>query len=494
MRIESPSPSIEADSLQEIRFDLDLPLARFVPRRYRPHLSAWPGHACFANDLICAVRPELLVELGTHWGDSYFSFCQSIAQNGISCVCYAVDHWAGEPHAGEYGDAVFRDVQKHNDTFYKDFSYLLRKTFDEALPQFADESIDLLHIDGLHTYEAAKKDVSAWLPKVRPGGILLLHDVVGRQEDFGVWNVWDELKAEYAETFTFYHWWGLGVLRKPGNKGRHPKFLDVLFAEDQEVQERVREHYKLYASYVDNILLGGSTSPRLASREAADALPRVQVFSGDSEGYSELSSIRQEIAFGKWSRLSFELPGGIGSRPLRIDPTDRRCVVTMGEISVFLASSGQTLWSGKDPASLRSLALAGTARLLPDQSACQFLAHGEDPQLFLPMLHAKGPVRVELSVRLDRLWDVAEQIFQKLGEDRRWLASQVQSVEAQLKSFERITEDARSDAGRLALQVEALEHQRDGLQADINAVLNSRGWRFAEVLRRPLRILRRALH
>ena len=138
---------------------LDIPVKDFVPRRYRPgNLGTWSGHLAFANDLISAVRPSLIVELGTHHGESYFTFCQSVAENDLNCLCYAVDTWRGEAHAGYYGEDVMNDVSKHNETYYKSFSYLLRTNFDEALSKFTNETIDLLHLDGLHTYEAVRHE------------------------------------------------------------------------------------------------------------------------------------------------------------------------------------------------------------------------------------------------------------------------------------------------------------------------------------------------
>jgi GT2 family glycosyltransferase len=173
--------------------------------------SAWFGHVPFAHWLVRALRPRLLVELGTHWGISYAAFCQAVEAEGLGTRCYAVDTWQGDDHAGHYPEAVFTDFAAYHDARFAGFSQLLRCTFDAASERFADQSIDLLHIDGLHTYDAVKNDFERWCGKMSTRGVVLFHDTAERAGDFGVWRLWDEVSARWP-SFSFAHAHGLGVL------------------------------------------------------------------------------------------------------------------------------------------------------------------------------------------------------------------------------------------------------------------------------------------
>jgi hypothetical protein len=175
--------------------------------------SAWMGHLPFAWWLVQAHRPRMLVELGTHSGNSYFSFCQAVKHGELNTRCHAIDTWQGDEHAGTYSDDVYRYVQETNAAHFAGFSSLLRMTFDEALDQFPDKSIDLLHIDGLHSYEAVRHDFETWLPKLSHNAIVLFHDTNVQERDFGVWKLWEEICARFPLCFAFEHSHGLGVLQ-----------------------------------------------------------------------------------------------------------------------------------------------------------------------------------------------------------------------------------------------------------------------------------------
>src|SRR5262245_43923847 len=173
--------------------------------------GSWVGHIPFAFWIIAGARPLRLVELGTHTGNSYLAFCQAVKRFELSTECYAVDTWQGDEHSGRYGEEVFAELSAYHDRMYSSFSQLLRMTFDEGVQKFTDGSIDFLHIDGYHTYEAVKHDFETWLPKLSDRALVLMHDTNVRDGTFGVYRFWDELTRKYP-SFSFLHSHGLGVL------------------------------------------------------------------------------------------------------------------------------------------------------------------------------------------------------------------------------------------------------------------------------------------
>jgi GT2 family glycosyltransferase len=174
-------------------------------------VPSWQSHIPFAFYLVGAAKPRIFVELGTHKADSYSGFCQAVKTLNLGTRCFAVDTWQGDEHAGNYDDAIFNEVDAYNQEHFSEFSKLIRAKFEEAVGQFEDKSVDILHIDGLHTYEAVRHDFETWQSKLSDRAIVLFHDTQVRDGDFGVWKFWAELGERYL-TKEFRHGHGLGVL------------------------------------------------------------------------------------------------------------------------------------------------------------------------------------------------------------------------------------------------------------------------------------------
>lgn len=234
--------------------------------------SAWLEHVPFAFWIVEAHRPRVIVELGTHYGVSYFSFCQAVDRLGLDTQCFAIDTWKGDEHAGFYSEDVFTAVREHNDEQYSTFSRLVRSTFKEAAEHFLPSSIDLLHIDGLHTFEGVSEDFNTWLPKLSDDAVVIFHDTNVRERGFGVSTFFETIKGKYPH-FEFIHGHGLGVI-SIGKGGRSPVKALLSASEDPALRHMVCD---IFAR------LGRGVADTLALRKAAKRIDHLQIHSNRSQ-------------------------------------------------------------------------------------------------------------------------------------------------------------------------------------------------------------------
>ncbi len=178
----------------------------------------WIGHIPFAFELIGRLRPRITVELGTYSGSSFAAFCQAVEASGCEGRCYGIDLWEGDIHMGRFDESLFNEISGYLSAQHPRTATLIRKDFNEAVSLFQDGSVDLLHIDGTHTYEAVSNDFHTWLPKMSARSVVLFHDVNVTVENvglpalkFGVRKFFDEIKVRYPH-LEFAHCYGLGVL------------------------------------------------------------------------------------------------------------------------------------------------------------------------------------------------------------------------------------------------------------------------------------------
>lgn len=194
------------------------------------HDQSWQAHLGFADVLVNELSPKVIVEIGSSSCNSYFALCQAVYQHKIEANCFGFGSWKGR-------DGRFKaEVMAYNKQTYGSFSLLRASTSHDALKGFEDESIDILNIVGITNNQEMKETFAEWMPKVRAGGVVLIHNITMPEGEKGVTNFWDNLVDSSAEdeTMICINSNGLGVWRKSGGKRLRSTVLKLLFGESCE--------------------------------------------------------------------------------------------------------------------------------------------------------------------------------------------------------------------------------------------------------------------
>ena len=169
----------------------------------------------------------------------------------------------------------------------------------------------------------------AWLPKLRPGGILLLHDVDVRSKEFGVWKVWDELQAR-GRSWTFHDGPGLGVWQKPPASPL-PGFLEQLLSSPDEQNADLAKYYTERAAAMQEKIAqhwrDGTIRDTPFARQTV-----IQVFYSSDGSHREENSIYARIGHQGWKEVRIELPPWAGAAPLRIDFVSALTIIEIASI------------------------------------------------------------------------------------------------------------------------------------------------------------------
>lgn len=141
-------------------------------------------HAIY--DRIKDISYPIGAEIGVHRGE-----CSGhLLELHPGLKLYMIDMWSPDTYKGKGDDAAtepYRKLyQEHCDeNFSRVKSIALqyaKRTETIKMPSvlaseiYENEFFDFVFIDGSHDYESVKADILAWLPKIKPGGWLIMHD------------------------------------------------------------------------------------------------------------------------------------------------------------------------------------------------------------------------------------------------------------------------------------------------------------------------------
>ena len=146
-------------------------------KRYRWHVI---------NDHIKHIENPIGAEIGVHRGE-----CSGhLLELHPGLKLYMIDMWSPDTYAGKgddaatgpyrelYQDGCFDNRIRALETVepYKDRAVMYGMASIEAAELFPDDFLDFCFIDASHSYEDVKADILAWLPKIKPGGTIMMHD------------------------------------------------------------------------------------------------------------------------------------------------------------------------------------------------------------------------------------------------------------------------------------------------------------------------------
>jgi predicted O-methyltransferase YrrM len=143
---------------------------------YKAMVRKWPAGSKF-------------LEVGSYCGRSGCYMATEIFNSDKDIEWHMVDNWAWEgTFRIRYLDENKNEQEKHlkkdeAKAFavsavapFSDFTTIHHQPSAEVSKKFKDKTFDFIWLDGDHSGEGCAVDIEAWLPKVKPGGILAGHD------------------------------------------------------------------------------------------------------------------------------------------------------------------------------------------------------------------------------------------------------------------------------------------------------------------------------
>jgi len=146
---------------------------------YAQHIFGIPTHMTVRERLMLTQTalglPEgcVVVEIGSYLGAST-TFLAAAAVQRCGNV-HAVDTWMNEAMGAEGMYDTWAEFRTNTAPF-TDYIVPHRGTSEQVHAETGGIACDMLFIDGDHHYEGVVKDLRLWLPSLRQGGVLAMHD------------------------------------------------------------------------------------------------------------------------------------------------------------------------------------------------------------------------------------------------------------------------------------------------------------------------------
>jgi hypothetical protein len=149
-----------------------------------------------------------IVEIGAYLGQSTAFMARQIKDKKLNTKFYVVDHWRGSDgiQSEVDGDNLYNTfLQNMKDCEVDEIITIVKKDSLAAASDFPDKHFDLIFIDAAHDYPSVTKDINAWLPKLKDGGIIGGDDY--HPAWFGVVKAVDEIFGDKVQKDLLQAWY-----------------------------------------------------------------------------------------------------------------------------------------------------------------------------------------------------------------------------------------------------------------------------------------------
>ena len=147
---------------------------------------------------------KTMIEIGSFVGESTVMFAQSFKKViAIDPFMAGYDEKDPTSYLFEF-DNVYQTYLDRI-TIYSNIQTII-ETSDDAVKELNSETYDFIYIDGLHTYEGVKTDITNYLPLVKKGGVIGGHDYTNIAHLVGVYKAVNEMFGTPDKVFKDNSW------------------------------------------------------------------------------------------------------------------------------------------------------------------------------------------------------------------------------------------------------------------------------------------------
>lgn len=188
------------------------------PKFTHRQIEGWFNFARLYDHIVREAKEgDVIAEIGTWFGKSACYLGQKAKLSGKGLQIIAVDTFKGSPNETLHSDILMK-LGANN--FYRQFIENMIKSgvidvitplaMDslEAAKRIPANSLFAVYIDGNHAEDSVIKDIRAWFPKVKNGGIIAGHDIIlssvqnAVKKSFGEYEKWDDCWSWYVRKQT----------------------------------------------------------------------------------------------------------------------------------------------------------------------------------------------------------------------------------------------------------------------------------------------------